>query len=74
MKKSTYSKETMSIARTIKIRQAFLEEVDRLLKSGAIDFENHSRGLLFGVALENLSDNWLNGERKTKEYKNLKNF
>ena len=52
----------------------FVEEVRRLLKSGAVDPENHSRGLLFGVALENLADDFLRGERKSREYRNLKNL
>jgi len=49
-------------------------ECIRLLRSGAIDREDHNRGLLFGVALENVADGWLCGERTTKAYKNLKHF
>ena len=56
------------------IGDAFEKECIRLLNSGAIDRESHNRGLLFGTALENISDNWLRGERKTKEYRNLKRF
>jgi hypothetical protein len=72
----TYQKETVSIAkvRAKQIQKQFLEEVERLLSSGAIDKEKHNRGLLYGVALENIADNFLRGERKNKDYKNLKCF
>ncbi len=39
----------------------FFAEVEHLLNSGAVDPENHNRGLLFGVALENLADAYLRG-------------
>ena len=76
MKMNAYSVETMEIAikRGEELHTKFVEEVRRLLKSGAVDPENHSRGLLFGVALENLADDFLRGERKSREYRNLKNL
>ncbi|KJR97963.1 MAG: hypothetical protein VR68_11690 [Peptococcaceae bacterium BRH_c4a] len=69
-------KETLKISqkRAEEIAQKFTEEVKHLLNSGAIDREIHNRGLLFGVALENIADGFLRGERKTGEYKNLKYF
>lgn len=72
----TYKEETLVIAkkRAGEIAEKFYQEVVRLLNSGALDSEYHSRGLLFGVALENLADDFLRGERKSKEYKNLKHF
>jgi hypothetical protein len=72
----TYADETMEIAitRGEELQTKFVEEVRRLLKSGAVDGESHSRGLLYGVALENLADDFLRSERKNEEYKNLKHF
>jgi hypothetical protein len=71
-----YKEVTLEIAelRAEKLKEKFLEEVKRLLISGALDLENHNRGVLFGVALENIADGYLSGERKSKEYKNLKHF
>lgn len=71
-----FAEETMYLAekRATEIKEQFLVEVERLLKSGALDQEYHSRGLLFGVAIENIADGFLSGERKNKEYKNLKCF
>jgi hypothetical protein len=70
-----YEIETMKIAKNTCIQEKFISEVNRLLKSGCIDPEsNYSRGLLFGVALENVADGWLQGKRKTKEYRNMKCF
>jgi len=68
-----YSEETMEIAkkRAEQIQEQFLAEVGRLLRSDAIDPENHSRGLMFGVALENIADGFLRGERWSGAYKNL---
>lgn len=70
-----YEQETITIAeqRADEIRDKFIEEVKRLLASGAVDRESHSRGLLFGVALENITDGFLRGNRD-KEYRNLKRF
>ena len=71
-----YKEETIQIAqeRAEEIKGKFIEEIERLLRSGAVDPENHSRGMLFGVALENLADGFLRGERKSKSYKNLRHF
>lgn len=71
-----YKEETIQMAqeRAEEIKKRFVNEVIRLLNSGAIDSEDHNRGLLFGVALENLADEFLRRERKGKEYKNLKHF
>lgn len=72
----TYKDETIEIAikRADELHTKFINEVKRLLNTGAIDSESHNRGLLFGVALENLADGFLRGDRKLKEYKNLKLF
>jgi len=74
--KMTYKEETLKIAekRAKEIAEKFMEEVKHLLASGGIDSEDHNRGLLFGVALENIADGFLRGERKSKSYKNLKHF
>lgn len=52
----------------------FKDEVKRILSSGAVDPSSISRGLLFGVALENIADAYLRGSRKTSEYRNLIRF
>ena len=72
----TFKEETLELAekRAKDIAQKFIDEVKHLLNSGAVDSESHNRGLLFGVAIENVADGFLSGERKTKEYKNLKHF
>lgn len=70
-----YLTETVVIAkqRARDISAQFEIEVLRLLYSGAVDQENHNRGLLFGVALENIADSFIRS-RKDKHYKNLKCF
>lgn len=72
---AAWDKETKAIAKMIAgdIKKKFLDEIERLLNSGALD-EFYSRGLLFGVAIENVADGWLRGDRKTREYRNLKRF
>jgi len=71
-----YKDETIEIAkkRSSELQRAFIVEVERLIASGGVDTESHSRGLLFGVALENLADGFLRGEKKSKAYKNLRCF
>jgi hypothetical protein len=72
-----WAQETLRLAErwSADIGEKFNAEVNRLITSGAIDtLAGCSRGLLFGVALENLADNYLRGERKTKAYLNLKRF
>lgn len=70
----TYYEETLQMIeeRKEEIAEAFQKECLRLLKSGALDRQDHKRGLLFGVALENISENYT--PVKNKEYKNLKAF
>ena len=64
----------MAAKRKGEIAEQFEDEVKRLLQSGGIDPDDHSRGMLFGVALENIADNYLRGDRQKKDYKNLKRF
>lgn len=73
-KEMTYSDITVEIAENSKIQMKFVEEVKRLLTSGGINRDDHNRGLLFGVALENIADTYLRGEKKTRAYKNLVRF
>jgi ATP-dependent protease Clp ATPase subunit len=72
----SYYEETLQLIETRKgeIADKFAEECKKLLRSGAVDKESHNRGLLFGVAIENIADDYLFGERKGKEYRNLKCF
>lgn len=69
-----YKQETLEIARKARVQEKFEAEVLRLLNSGAIDPNGHNRGLLFGVAVENMADDWLRGNRKNSDYRNLKRF
>ena len=72
-----FYKETLQLIeeRKKEIAEQFEKECLKLLNCGAIDKENHSRGLLFGVAVENIADDYLRGQhRKSKEYKNMKCF
>jgi hypothetical protein len=75
-KNMSYYDETLQMIeeRKEEIAAMFAAECKKLLASGAIDRESHNRGLLFGVALENIADNYLRGERKSSSYKNLKCF
>lgn len=70
-----FDKETISIAENLRdtISEKFVNEVKRLLNSGGVNREYYSRGLLFGVALENIAENYL-VSKTTKEYKKLKRF
>ena len=76
IKYSKFSRSTRAIARVrvSNLRQNVLAEVDRLLRCGAVDPDDHNRGLLLGVAVENIADRWLQGERKKADYRNLKHF
>lgn len=76
MAHTAFSRETRTIARKriSTIRKEVLTEVDRLLRSGAVDADDHNRGLLLGVAVENIADKWLSGERRKADYRNLKCF
>jgi|GEM_PF-2641383 len=67
-----WHKETREIAngRAEDIKKEFLKEVDHLIRSGASG--NQIRGLLFGVALENIADRYI--RKRDKDYKNLKCF
>ena len=71
-----FYKETLQMIeeRKHEIAEQFQVECLRLLNSGALDKEYHSRGLLFGVAIDNIADNYLRGERDKEDYKNLKCF
>jgi hypothetical protein len=70
----TFKEETLQIAekRAEDIKKQFISEVNRLLRSGAIDSKNHNRGILFRVALENIANGFNLGN--SPEYKNLKYF
>jgi len=73
--KYTYDADTLTLAnkRADEIAEKFKAEVQHLINSGALD-TCYSRGLLFGVALENVADNFLRGERNAASYRNLKRF
>ena len=48
----------------------FMAEVIRLVLDK--NTNDVSLGLIFGVALENIADNYLRGDRSTKQYKQVK--
>ena len=64
--------ERMAEERGMEVADKFAREVKRLLASGLVDPKSHNRGMLFGVALENMADNFLRGDRNTREYRNMK--
>lgn len=70
---TTRDMETLEIAMQADIQTKFMQEVTRIILARGDD-PDESRGLLFGVALENLADSYLRGERKTRNYKNLRSF
>lgn len=67
-----YAQETIEISRSKDWSTIIDEEVNRILKSGLVDQSSHSRAMLIGVALENIADNYLRGDRKSKEYRNIR--
>ena len=69
MKEAT---ERMAEEKGTEVANKFAREVKRLLASGLVDSKSHNRGMLFGVALENMADDFLRGDRNTREYKNMK--
>ena len=73
---TNFSDETMKIARDTaqSLGDRFLIEVERILNSAGLDQDCHSRCLVFGVALENMADNYIRGDKNTNSYKNLKRF
>lgn len=75
----TFLEETIEIMleRADDVRSEFIKEVGRLLASGAVDVESHNRGMIFGVALENIADTFLRlrpGTPERRAYLNLKKF
>ena len=73
---TAYDAETLLIAeeRLSALKADVIVEVERLLRTGALDGENYSRGLVLGVAIKNVADKWLLGERRKADYHNLKHF
>lgn len=69
-----HAQGTIEIARSKDWESIISDEVVRLLNSGAVDQSSHNRAMVIGVALENIADNYLRGDRKTKDYRNLKKF
>lgn len=69
-----FKEETLQIAQGIasQLGEEFIQEIKHLFGSGAIDSENHNRGLLFGVAIENIADKYI--RNRNSEYENLKCF
>ena len=63
----------LAIEQSEMIAETFVEEVNRLLKSGAVS-EQSNASVLFGVALENIAADFIGSQRKSDEYKNLKHF
>jgi hypothetical protein len=53
------------------IQQKFEKEVNRIIHSGMCDVVNTPLNIIFGVALENIADTYLRGDKKTKTYKEL---
>lgn len=68
-----YFDETLEMItkKKLEIAEKFENECVRLLGSGALDKNSHSRAVLFGVALENIADGYRDN---SKEWKNLRHF
>ena len=72
-KDTPFYKETMGIIKKVNIQQKLEDEVERILNSGAIDMEEGChRGILIGVALQNIASNYVRGEERHFDYKNIK--
>lgn len=71
-----FTQETLEMARkrAADLESKFVEEVQRLLRSGAVDPDDHNRAALFGVALENIADDYLRTNRQSATYRALKRF
>lgn len=69
-----YAQGTIEIAIETEWESKIIDEIKRLLSSGAVDPESHNRAMVYGVALENIADNYLRGDRKNQDYRNLKRF
>ena len=69
-----YAQGTIEIAIETEWENKIIDEIKRLLSSGAVDPESHNRAMVYGVALENIADNYLRGGRKSRDYRNLKRF
>lgn len=69
-----FAQKTVEIAIETDWESKIVEEIKHLLSSGAVDPESHNREMVYGVALENIADNYLRGDRKTRAYRNLKRF
>lgn len=54
------------------IHDELFSEVERLVKSGGIDREDHNPNSVIAVALENIASRYKN--EKCDDYKNLRNF
>lgn len=76
MNPTDFELETLQYAekQAILLHEKFMDEVRRLLQSGALDRDNHHRGLLFGVALNNVAEGYVRGDQNSKEFKNLSRF
>lgn len=70
----SYHDETreMSRDRAEYIAAKFIDEVDRLLNTGAVG-DDESRGLIFSVALQNISD-LFRFPGDTRKFNNLRKF
>ena len=72
-KDTHFYKETMGIIKKVNIQQKLEDEVERILNSGAIDMEEGChRGILIGIALQNIAANYVRGEERHFDYKNIK--
>ena len=70
----TYKEETMALAsdRAKEIATKFVEEVAGLLAGDNIDPNDHHRGILFGVALENIADLFIGRRTGNRTYRSMK--
>lgn len=67
-----YAQETVEISRSKDWQFIIDSEINRILRSGLVNQSTHSRAMVIGVALENIADHYLRGDRKSKEYRNMR--
>lgn len=80
-KRSEWSRGTIAAARreAAKVRKELVEEVARLLDAGAVDPDSHNRGMMIGVALENIASRYIGNRHyvsrhERRAYLNLQKF
>jgi hypothetical protein len=72
----TYHEETVAEARSLadRVARLFVQEVERLTKTGALPEDGYSRKAVMKAALQNMADYQLILKKDVPLYKNLTKF